>query len=112
MHFIEAPLIVGIIFFGIVNIIKAFSNHFLRRKMIDNNQLDDNTLKALKLEHNPYEGLKWGMITLFGGIGLILIEYIPTDYNSPLPFGLEAVMISLGFLSYYFVRNRQSSTKI
>jgi hypothetical protein len=102
MDYIGPAIIIGTIFFGIVSIIKAISEHFLRRKMIDNNNLDEKTVHALKLESNPYASLKWGMVALFGGIGLILLEFIPYDYNSPLPFGLEAVMISLGFLLYYF----------
>ncbi len=108
MEYIGPAIVIGTIFFGIVMIIKSISEHFLRRKMIDNNQLDERTVQALKLETNPHTSLKWGMVALFGGIGLIILEFIPHEYNSPLPFGLEAVMISLGFLFYYFLVKKQS----
>ncbi|MDF9799587.1 hypothetical protein OKW21_004850 [Catalinimonas alkaloidigena] len=108
MEFIGPAIILGTIFFGTVSIIKAFSEHFLRKKMIDNNALDEKTINALKLDNNPHTALKWGMVAFFGGIGLILLEFIPHAYDSPLPFGVEAVMISLGFLVYYFMVKKQS----
>lgn len=110
MDYIGPAIIIGTIFFGTVSIIKTFSEHFLRRKMINQNSLDEKTVNALKLENNPHTSLKWGMVAFFGGLGLVLLEFIPYDYNSPLPFGIEAVMISLGFLIYYFMIKRQSET--
>lgn len=110
MEFIGPAIIIGTIFFGIVSIIKAFSIHFLRKKIVDKNNLDESTVKALSMKENRHTALKWGMVALFGGIGLILLEFIPYEYDSPLPFGLEAVMISAGFLVYYFmVKNEPSS---
>jgi hypothetical protein len=50
--------------------------------------------------------LKWGLIILFGGLALILLEYIPTSPESPLPYGLLAFSISLGFLIYYYLVNK------
>ena len=46
MEFIEPALIIGTIFFGIVSIIKAFSTHFLRKKILDKNNLDESKLNA------------------------------------------------------------------
>lgn len=54
------------------------------------------------------EMLKWGIILLFGGTGLIVLEFIPYNENSPLPYGVMTIFVSLGFLSYYFlIRNRK-----
>jgi len=60
---------------------------------------------------NRYSTLKWGLILLFAGIGLILLEYIPYEYNSPLPYGIEGTFIALGFLVYYFVVNGNPSAR-
>lgn len=107
IQFIGPAIIIATVLFGIVSIIKAFSHHFLRRKIVDKNNLDDNTIRALRLEESRHTALKWGMVVFFGGIGLIILEFIPYEYDSPLPFGIEAVMISAGFLVYYFMIKRE-----
>lgn len=109
MQFVGPAIIIGTILFGIVSIIKAFSHHFLRKKILDKNNMDERVIQAMRLEGNRQSALKWGMVVFFGGIGLVLLSFIPYDYNSPLPYGIEAVMISLGFLVYYFIEKRQQS---
>jgi len=37
---------------------------------------------------------------------LILMEYIKVEPQSPLPYGLFAVFVSLGFLIYYYIVRR------
>jgi hypothetical protein len=40
------------------------------------------------------------------------MEYIPFDSYSPLPYGLFAVSVSIGFLIYYFlVKQQENNTK-
>ena len=49
--------------------------------------------------------LKWGLIILFTGVGLIIIEILGVTrigFNpSPLPFGIVLVSVALGFLTYF-----------
>ncbi len=111
IQFIGPAIIIGTILFGVVSIIKAFSHHFLRKKILEKNNMDERVIQAMRLEDNRQTALKWGMVVFFGGVGLILLSLIPYDYNSPLPFGIEAVMISLGFLVYYFVERKQKSAE-
>jgi hypothetical protein len=35
------------------------------------------------------------------------MEFIPTYGNSPLPFGMFAISVSLGFLIYYYIVKRE-----
>src|SRR5688572_9657151 len=58
-------------------------------------------------DENKYSTLKWGLIILFAGLSLILMEYIHYDSRSPLPYGLFAVFVSLGFLIYYFIVKKE-----
>jgi len=109
MEYIGPAIIIGSAFFGIVSIIKAFSSHFLRKKMLDRNNLDPSVVQAMRLGENRQAALKWGLVVLFGGLGLILLSVLPYQTNSPLPFGIEAVMISIGFLLYYFIERKHSS---
>jgi membrane-anchored glycerophosphoryl diester phosphodiesterase (GDPDase) len=108
-EFIGPAIIIGTLLLGIGFIIRTILNYFLRKKILDKGDLNESTLKAMKLEENRHTALKWGMVVLFGGIGLILLEFIPYEVNSSLPYGLEAVMISAGFLVYYFMVKRESA---
>jgi hypothetical protein len=96
---------------AIVVIINAILNHRIKMRMIKDGHVDENSIKILSQENNGFklDTLKWGIILLFGGIGLIILEFIPYGYDyryshgSPLPFGIETVSLALGFLVYYFI---------
>ena len=78
--------------------------------MIDKGFVNDDT-QAIFKQHtadNKYPSLKWGLIIFFAGISLIIMEYIPSGPESPLPYGLFAVSVSLGFLIYYFLMKKDS----
>ena len=65
--------------------IVTITNYSLKRKIIEKGPLDENTVKILdKLSGLGSEMLKWGIILLFGGIGLVLLEYIPYSGQSPI----------------------------
>jgi hypothetical protein len=86
---------------------KVMTDYILKKKMIDKGFVNDET-QAIFKQHasaitNKYSSLKWGLITLFAGLSLILMEYIPFDSYSPLPYGLFAVSVSIGFLIYFFM---------
>ncbi|WP_162387103.1 hypothetical protein [Spirosoma endbachense] len=86
-------------------------NFFLRKQILDSGPIDDNAREVLKsLAPLGVEPLKWGLLGLFGGIGLVVIEFIPYHLNdSPLPYGVEAIFLSIGFLIYSaIVRKRKS----
>jgi purine-cytosine permease-like protein len=108
-----APFIVMIaILITIASIIIVLSNYTLKRRIIDKGPLDEHSLKFLeKLTGAGSEILKWGIIILFGGIGLVVLEFVPFDANiSPLPYGIEAIFIALGFLLYYYLVQRKSNS--
>ena len=73
--------------------------------MIEKGFVNDDT-QAIFKKHNEtdqYSSLKWGLLALSGGIGLILMDYMAIDFDSPLPFGILSVSMSVGFLVYYFL---------
>ena len=89
---------------------KVMTDYILKKKMIDKGFVNEETQAIFKkqAQENKYAALKWGLIILFGGLALILMEFIPTNPESPLPYGLLAFFISLGFLTYYFLINREN----
>jgi len=93
---------------------KVMTDYILKKKMIDKGFVNEDTQAIFKQQEvsvNKYSPLKWGLITLFAGISLIMMEYIPTSPDSPLPYGLFAVAVSLGFLIYYFMVKKEIDSK-
>ena len=102
-----APAILGSLGGAVYFFVKVMTDYILKKKMIDKGFVNDET-QAIFKQHasavsNKYSSLKWGLLTLFAGLSLILMEYIPFDSYSPLPYGLFAVSVSIGFLIYYFM---------
>jgi hypothetical protein len=104
--------VIGSFALGIYFFTKVMTDYILKKKMIDKGFVNDETQAIFKehTEHisNKYSSLKWGMIIFFGGLALIIMEYIPVRSDSPMPYGLLAVSVSLGFLIYYFIVQKES----
>ncbi len=92
---------------------KVMTDYILKKKMIEKGFVNDDT-QAIFKQHsatNKFTSLKWGLIIFFAGVSLIIMEYIPARPESPLPYGLFAVSVSLGFLIYYFLLKKEIETK-
>lgn len=90
---------------------KVMTDYMLKKKMIDKGYVNEDSQSIFHKEEateNKYTALKWGLIVFFAGVSLVLMEYIPTRGDSPLPYGLFAISVSLGFLIYYFLVKRDS----
>ncbi|MCU7618441.1 hypothetical protein NZ698_14670 [Chryseobacterium sp. PBS4-4] len=100
-----APFIVMIaILIAISIVIVVLTNYDLKKKILNKENIDDKMFIILNnLTGFGSEMLKWGIILLFGGIGLIVLEFLPYNENSSLPYGVMTVFVSLGFLTYYFL---------
>lgn len=89
--------------------VKTMTDYILKKKMIEKGYVNDDA-QAIFKQHaaeNKSAALKWGLIAFFGGLSLILMEYIDVGPQSPLPYGLVAVFISFGFLLYYFMVKKE-----
>ncbi|MEX2230822.1 MAG: DUF6249 domain-containing protein [Cyclobacteriaceae bacterium] len=104
------PLVVlGTIGGTMVLFTRTIADYILKKKMIEKGYVNEDTQAIFKknTDENKYSTLKWGLIILFAGLSLILMEYIHYDSRSPLPYGLFAVFVSLGFLIYYFIVKKE-----
>ena len=101
--------ILGTLGTAIVLFTRTISDYILKKKMIEKGYVNEDTQAIFKrnTEENRYTSLKWGLIILFGGLSLIIMEYIDYENTSPLPYGLFAVCVSLGFLIYYFMVKKE-----
>ncbi|GGB21499.1 MULTISPECIES: DUF6249 domain-containing protein [Mucilaginibacter] len=103
------PFIVIIIFFILIAIfILALYNYMLKKRIIKSGPLDENSVKFLAQLNSGNEALKWGLILLCAGIGFIVMQFIPySAEDSPVPYGVEMIFISAGFLIYYLLLRRR-----
>ncbi len=103
---LQPVLVIGVIMASVFMSIKVITDYVLKKKMIDKGYIDQDSQSIFKQEKkvaNKFASLKWGLVIFFAGLALVLLEYIPYDYNSTLPFGLVALFTACGFLIYYFV---------
>jgi hypothetical protein len=95
--------ILGTLGISITAFAKTLTDYILKKKMIDKGLVNSDAQGIFKQHtaENKFSSLKWGLIIFFAGISLVIMEYIPTSPESPLPYGLFAIAVSLGFLIYY-----------
>ena len=115
----ENILIPLIIFYAIYQTVRVMSEHFLKRKIIKSGHFEKAEILSQLVkeseEVNKYPSLKWGLVAFMAGAGLIVNEllrssnnFIMTGYDAIMPFGVELVFISMGFLAYFFYVNYRS----
>ncbi len=106
------PHIVAVILFLVIGfVINSLFNYLLKKRLIDSGQINkeslDMLLKPIGLSSEP---LKWGLLLFSGGLGLVILEFVPYEaYNSSLPYGIEAVCLAIGFLTYYLWMRKSSN---
>jgi hypothetical protein len=106
-------VLMGVTIFGGIGITLAvltrlITDYILKKNMINKGFVNDDTQAIFKAHvhvssENKYSSLKWGLILFFAGTALILLDFIQYDIQSPLPYGVVTVGVSLGFLIYYFI---------
>lgn len=76
--------------------------------MIEKGYVNDETQAVFRNTNVPnrYASLKWGLIALFGGLSLILIDYLDLRPGSPSPYGIVAIALSAAFLIYFYLVKR------
>jgi hypothetical protein len=109
----EDVFVAAVVFGGIYYLIKVFTDFLLKRKIINSGHIDKAGIMEppQNREVNSYPTLKWGLVTLFAGLGLLVIALISNgesfDRIRPagafLQFGIELIAISLGFLVYFII---------
>ncbi|GAB4244524.1 MAG: hypothetical protein Tsb0034_22730 [Ekhidna sp.] len=102
--------ILGIIavFGSAIMFVSLITNYALKRKLIDKGLVGSESANLFQTESGKQNSLKWGLIILFAGIGLIIIDAMGLDGDEAMPWGIEAVCVALGFLLYYSIVKKES----
>lgn len=109
MDDILEPLAVLVpVFGGILLFTKILTDYSLRKKLINNGLVSEDAKNFLTNEQRSgkYGSLKWGIIVVAAGAGLISMSYVPYNKES-LAVGVLALFIGVGLLIYYgMVKNK------
>lgn len=91
-------------------VIKYITDYLLKKKMIDKGYVNEEGKALFKEEKtgDKFSALKWGLIAFFGGISLVLIEFIPFGPESSLPYGVVILFVAGGFLVYYSIVKKEN----
>jgi hypothetical protein len=106
------PFIVMIVILLIIsNIISNLMDFSLKKRVLDAGAPDGHTAKIIEsLSDFRSSALKWGILLFSGGLGLIVLEFLPCKAeDSLLPYGVEALFLSGGFLTFYFVSKKAAA---
>ena len=88
---------------------KTLTDYILKKKMIEKGYVNEDTQAIFRNSHVPnrFGSLKWVLIALFGGLALILIDYLDIRPNSPSPYGIVAISLSVAFLIYFYIVRKE-----
>lgn len=102
--------VVGIVIV-IAWVIISWYNYRLKKRVIESGPINDEALVFIKkMGGNGTEALKWGCILFAAGLGLVVANYLPCPFGSPVPYGVELMFIAAGFLVYYFIVKKQQQS--
>jgi hypothetical protein len=94
---------------GFIWMARTLTGYFLRKRMVEKGYVDKESIAILseeKAAEDKMNSLKWALVVFFGGLGLIILEYLDFGPQSPLPYGVFALSISLGLLIHFFILRR------
>jgi len=114
MQVLMPIMILGPLVGGIILLTRTLTGYYLRKRMVEKGYVDKESVAILakeKSEDDRLRNLKWGLVVFFGGLALIILEFIDVDAESPLPYGVFALSLSLGFLIHFFVLQRMAKNK-
>lgn len=95
-----------IVFWGTVTIMRIDKESRIKSRMIELGHLEPEkqwiTQKSINVA-DTYSNLKYGIVLVSVGIGLVIVNDLDLDHNAPIIFGLLAIVAGLGFLIYFAI---------
>lgn len=102
----DEPGLVFVSFFAFVlGVTKVLSDNWTRRKLIEARVSDDAIRTLFRKESDPemFAALKWGIVLVSLGLGLMVSQYLPARFEEPLAWGVVLVFGGAGLLAYYAI---------
>lgn len=97
-----------VIFPTFAMMLKWYLDYLTRKRLIDKGLVDEK-IKYLYFdttERYAPASLKWGLVSLFIGVGLLIIKTLPYRFQEgEAILGVMLIAAGLGLLLYYFIAN-------
>ena len=101
-------IIIPALFYCIGYITRVISDNRIRRELL-NNQATEDIIEKLFLANRAEAistNLKWGIVLIALGLSLALIQLTGLDGEEPLTYGLVFIFGGVGLLIYYAIKTR------
>jgi hypothetical protein len=102
----KGPTLVFVSFFVFVlGITKVLADNWTKRKLIEARVSDDVVRTLFRSGSDPelFAALKWGIVLVSLGLGLMVSQYLPARFDQPLAWGVVLVFGGVGLLAYYAI---------
>lgn len=93
-----------LLFWGIVAIMKVAKESSIKARMVELGHLEPEKQWILQKSGSAldtYSNLKFGILLVCVGIGLMIVNDLDLEHNALIIFGLLAIVAGLGFLLYF-----------
>lgn len=107
-------LVLGVIFAGIIGIIRAGTESRFRQRLLEKGMVDEKVQEMLsKSSHcgGGLNNLKWGMVLVGIGAAALISRILPYDMEDGGTMGLMLIFAGLAFLIYYPIAQRHERNK-
>ncbi len=104
--FIEPILIIGMSIAGVYGITRLAFQYRLRRQMIALGHVEpekQGVLSDVQRKSNHLDALKWGLVMVGGGSGLIMDNLLFRGLDLSMPPGFSLIGAGIGFIFYYVI---------
>ncbi|GHB79533.1 DUF6249 domain-containing protein [Persicitalea jodogahamensis] len=95
-----------ILFWGIINILRIVKESNIKARMVELGHLEPDkqwiTQKTASVA-DTYANLKYGILLVSVGAGLVIVNGMNLENNGPIIFGLLAIVAGVGFLTYFAI---------
>lgn len=102
----DEPAVVFVSFFAFVlGVTRVLSDNWTKRRLIEARVSEDVIRTLFRKESDPemFAALKWGIVLVSLGLGLMVSQYLPSRFEEPLAWGVVLVFGGVGLLAYYAI---------
>lgn len=117
MEHLEAILIPLASFWMVFMIIKTSLDYKTRKSLIEKGMVNEKVRFLSKYEDGFMGSLKWGLVLLGIGFGLLIYKAMPADTftyrgdEEVFAFGMMSLCAGVGLIAYYFIAAAMSRKK-
>jgi phosphatidylglycerophosphate synthase len=113
MNDLAPVLILGVIFWGIIAIIREVSQSKLRHRIVDKGLSNVNVQNLFPAQPfiQSHSSLKWGILLVGVGLVLLVSRLVPREVSDEVTIGAMLVTAGVCLLVFYFIAPKVGQKK-